>query len=69
MSKGKCNKKSTRKDHNLAVANTKRNKALKSYFTYKRSGFKDLTALESLAMAVHPEKISTWVKRVNPENI
>jgi len=68
MSKKTCTKKSTRKDRNLAENNTRRNKALKSYFTFKRSEFKDATALESLATAIYPETVATWLRRVNPEN-
>lgn len=68
MSKG-CTKKRTSKDRAIAEANTRRNKALKCYFTFKRSNFKDMTALEALATAIHPEKVTTWVQRVNPENI
>lgn len=63
----KCKKKQTQKDRIVAEANTRKNKARKAYFTFKHSNFKDMTALESLASTIYPEKVRDWVNRVNPE--
>ncbi len=65
MSNGKCNKKSTTKNRDIAVANTLRRKQLRLFHTAIRQP-DNHQVMDAFIQSVHPEGSINWLKRVQP---
>ena len=65
MGKKTCTKKRHSKDRAIAVLNTKKRKQLRLYRTAIAQP-NNFNAMEDFLQSIHPEKVTAWLKRVQP---